>query len=981
MLSCVFLLLTLRGAFAALVGPSPQQFEADITVYDDFSATGILIGHLYYDYTGQLMRIDWKVGPGLTGGAWPIEMIRYNDQLRHLFCTNDCDTSTHKEPMPVYFKSPSDVATGLSVGPCLCYSIVASGATTEVCEDANGLPCHATFAIPPGLPVGTPAKRMVFTNVGQLETTELQIWTTPAWSICPKRECNIVMDLELVLDESGSISGTDFNKMRSFALDIVNSYSVGPKAVNVGVTLFSSSSRVVIPLSNNLASITNAINFMSQQGGATCIGCGILTARQDMLNHGLRQNCKRVMIVLTDGGNNRPLGSHRSHLIDAVNQAEGIGAMLFGLGVADAQIEELQIIGSDIPGVTTWFKQASFNDLAAVMDQLITATCTDIALTPCGTLCLGFCSCDRSCLCVTCDTPKDACELVFCDAASGYACIKRPVDCNDNNACTSDAPCDPVLGCLYTTVICEDNDICTDPDTCDTMFGCVNPNISCDDSDMCTEDLCASPNPGCYHRDFTVAGFCSDGNMCTDDLCEPLSGCYHITTNCDDLDECTVDTCDIALGCLHVPKQCKDLLICTQDDQCDPAVGCIFPPTNCDDADWCTLDQCDEISGCTHTTIPCDRCVPPPPTPPVDCTPTATCMDGVCNDTDGLCYFSPRQCFRPNLCTDATCNLATDACVLTPVDCGFKMCIVRYCDLRDGLCKDGPLDCEEDPPNLCTVNFCNESKGTYGQCDIDFSASIVCPTVKCLEGHCAPTTGLCVYENKSCDSYNQCRVDDCDPTLGTNGECVQTPRDCLSELAPNKCYRADCSTASGCSVTSFDLIQDPCDDFSLCTYDYCNESIGCIHEDLCAPLEDNCTVCPCTTYVGCICQPRECEPTLWNKTQDCFYADCDMSVGCRLHILPGAVVDICGNCNGNSSMCYHGMTRAEITAIGVAAGILAVIIIAAIVFVACVAISSKVTYDLYMRSRQANMDTAHENPMYEGSGREGRNPLYDGTKT
>jgi hypothetical protein len=48
-------------------------------------------------------------------------------------------------------------------------------------------------------------------------------------------------------------------------------------------------------------------------------------------------------------------------------------------------------------------------------------------------------------------------------------CVPEPVDCDDADACTTDA-CDPAAGCTYAPVDCDDGDPCT-ADTCDRESG------------------------------------------------------------------------------------------------------------------------------------------------------------------------------------------------------------------------------------------------------------------------------------------------------------------------------------------------------------------------------------------------------------------------------------------------------------------------------------------------------------------------------
>jgi hypothetical protein len=121
-------------------------------------------------------------------------------------------------------------------------------------------------------------------------------------------------DLVLVLDESGSVNPTQFGLLKSFAVDVVEAldgaglFSNGGK---MGVVMFNDTARQLVDLSDDAESVTLALQGMSQIVGNTCIGCGINMAT-DMFE--AESNSARVMIVLTDGANNRPFTFRRDRL-------------------------------------------------------------------------------------------------------------------------------------------------------------------------------------------------------------------------------------------------------------------------------------------------------------------------------------------------------------------------------------------------------------------------------------------------------------------------------------------------------------------------------------------------------------------------------------------------------------------------------------------------------------------------------------------
>ena len=74
------------------------------------------------------------------------------------------------------------------------------------------------------------------------------------------------------------------------------------------------------------------------------------------------------------------------------------------------------------------------------------------------------------------------------------------IQCDDNNACTTDVCINPPNGqCSNTAVVCDDNDACNGLETCDTASGCVGGTaLNCDDLEFCTLDSC-NPATGCVN--------------------------------------------------------------------------------------------------------------------------------------------------------------------------------------------------------------------------------------------------------------------------------------------------------------------------------------------------------------------------------------------------------------------------------------------------------------------------------------------------
>jgi uncharacterized protein YegL len=180
-----------------------------------------------------------------------------------------------------------------------------------------------------------------------------------------------VADIVLVLDESGSISLTNFEQMKDFAIDLINGLIPdGGGGARVGIAMFASSSRTIINLNENKQTLVTAVTNLNRQGGATCIGCGIQRGRTIFNAGPARPEATQFMIVLTDGANS----VNTSEFPAIVNAAKDAGITMLAIGVGSSVIgSQIDFIASDIPGVQTAFFATDFDQLSTVIGALTAA--------------------------------------------------------------------------------------------------------------------------------------------------------------------------------------------------------------------------------------------------------------------------------------------------------------------------------------------------------------------------------------------------------------------------------------------------------------------------------------------------------------------------------------------------------------------------------------------------------------------------------
>ncbi|CAI5657931.1 unnamed protein product [Oreochromis niloticus] len=152
------------------------------------------------------------------------------------------------------------------------------------------------------------------------------------------------VDLVMLVDESGSISRNDFDKIQTFLVAIVNSLNIGPDAVQIGLTLFSTKARTAWHLNTHQTKHTllRAIEELERTGGSTKTGKALehILHNQFKPSVGMRPDSRRIAVLITDGE------SQDKVLLPSKNLKHN-DIEVYAIGVQGARESELKVIASD----------------------------------------------------------------------------------------------------------------------------------------------------------------------------------------------------------------------------------------------------------------------------------------------------------------------------------------------------------------------------------------------------------------------------------------------------------------------------------------------------------------------------------------------------------------------------------------------------------------------------------------------------------
>lgn len=447
------------------------------------------------------------------------------------------------------------------------------------------------------------------------------------------------------------------------------------------------------------------------------------------------------------------------------------------------------------------------------------------------------------------DVPADVEDTFDADVVRD----EGPVPCEDDGLeCTTETRADD--GVCYSTINegwCVIEDACVEGGTVHPENPClecaseildsewsVMLDKSCDDRISCTTGDACSAEGVCAG----VPVVCDDdGESCTVEACLEEDGLCHTTTlgngaNCaDEGNQCTYDRCNGGV-CKHTVKMaaaCDDGNKCTTGDACNSLAQCIGTPKSCpDDGNVCTDNSCDPDTGsCVLVKYDDDR--------PCEDYNWCTLVDGC---RDGVCTGDVRDCWDGDPCT-------FDNCVDGPAG---------YCENPPvlGTCEDG---------DLCTRGeTCNAEGICQGGVEYTCDDYNICTT-----DSCDPDVG-CVFEPNfaPCNDSDPCTDDD---FCNEDKECAGTPKECGDD---NDCTRDYCFMGNCHRDPQPDNIG--CDDHNVCTLGGTCDSGECVSAQTldCAD-SDPCTDDLCDPLSGCFTAPHVCD-----DNNDCTDDECVPGVGC-----------------------------------------------------------------------------------------------------
>ncbi|XP_038147777.1 matrilin-2-like isoform X3 [Cyprinodon tularosa] len=640
------------------------------------------------------------------------------------------------------------------------------------------------------------------------------------------------LDFVFVIDSSRSIRPEDYEKVKTFIINLLQFLDVGHNATRVGLLQYGSVVQPEFSLNTyySKAEVKEAVRNMSHLATGTMTGLAIQYTMEVALTEEqgarpLSLQIPRIAMIVTDG---RP----QDTVEEIAAQAKQAGIQIFAIGVGRVEMKTLKAIGSE-PHSEHVHLVANFSQMETLISVFKSKLCggSDMCKVvdhQCQHICVNSpasyrCKCrkgftlnpdGKTCKAVdTCAVVDHGCDHICVNVAEGYECRCRPGYelTIDLKTCNRIDHCDlGIHGCEHNCVSLPGSYICS----------CMKGYVLNSDGKTCSQiDHCANGSHGC-EQEFMNTGTscvckCRDGYTLRPDgkTCKKVDPCADGTHGCEQEFVSTEDSC--VCRCRKGFTLRPDGKTCQKVDPCaDGTHGCEQEFVSTEDSCVCRCRKgftlrpdgktCQKVDPCADGTHGCeqefvsteDSCV-------CRCRKGFTLRpDGKTCESSDMCKVVDHQC--QHICVNSpasyrckcrkgftlnpdgkTCK-AVDTCAV--VDHGCDHICVNVAEGYECRCRPG-YELTIDLKTCNRIDHCD--LGIHG-CEhncVSLPGSYIC---SCMKGYVLNSDG------KTCSQINHCA----NGSHGCEQEFMSTATSCVCKCRDGYTLRPD-----GKTCKSVDLCQ------------------------------------------------------------------------------------------------------------------------------------------------------------------------------
>ncbi|XP_067884650.1 matrilin-3-like [Heterodontus francisci] len=440
-------------------------------------------------------------------------------------------------------------------------------------------------------------------------------------------------DLVFIIDSSRSVRPQEFEKVRVFLADMIDTLDVGPESTRVAIINYASTVKVEFMLKtyNNKKDMKQAVSQIEPLSTGTMTGLAIESAMNKafMETAGARpkeRGISKVAIIVTDG---RP----QDQVAEIAASARAAGIEIFAVGVDRADMQSLRLMASE-PLDDHVFYVETYGVIEKLTSRFMETLCgvdmCAIGNHDCEQICVStatsyYCRCrpgfilnedQKTCSRVDmCAIGNHDCEQICVNTTTGYYCKCRPgfilnedqKTCSREEMCAAgNHDCEQICVSTSTSYYCK----------CRPGFTLNEDQKTCSREDMCAvgnhdcEQICVSTSTSYYCRcrpGFTLnedqktcsrVDMCAVGNHDCEQICVSTSTSYYcrcrpgFTLNedqktCSRLDMCATGNHDCEQICVNTTTgyhcRCRPGFILNEDQKtCSRVDMCAFGNHDCE---------------------------------------------------------------------------------------------------------------------------------------------------------------------------------------------------------------------------------------------------------------------------------------------------------------------------------------------------------------------------------------------------------------
>ncbi|KAG8566068.1 hypothetical protein GDO81_013084 [Engystomops pustulosus] len=415
-----------------------------------------------------------------------------------------------------------------------------------------------------------------------ISTLFLVLWTQlEARPKVEEQQCKAgPMDLVFIIDSSRSVRPSEFESMRKFMIDMINSLEIGPTHTRVGVVQYSSQVQNVFSLKSYFTKpeMHKAINDIIPLAQGTMTGLAIQYAMNVAFTEEegarpLPKRIPRVAVIVTDG---RP----QDRVTEVAAQAREAQIEIYAVGVQRADVNSLRAMASP-PIDDHVFYVESFDLIQHFAIQFQDKLC---GVDMCTEMDHG---CQHTCVSVP-GSYYCECNPGFKLNADGKTCSMIDLCAQGNHGCEQLCVSSPGS---YSCACRAGYKLNNDKKTCSAIDLCALGNHGC-------EQICVS-SPGSYSCACrTGYKLNNDKKTCSMiDLCQGNHGCEQL---------CVSSLGSYSCACRTGFQLNEDKKTCTTNDMCSIVDhGCEFKCVSTPGSYHCICPEGQELQADGKT---CNKC-------------------------------------------------------------------------------------------------------------------------------------------------------------------------------------------------------------------------------------------------------------------------------------------------------------------------------------------------------------------------------------